>query len=74
MLQGNRQKMPEMCGDTVSPCFLLAGSLVGNVPIVSPRLFGHFPRCIHFFVSVAEKDSNTLQAFPKESSMPFRYA
>jgi hypothetical protein len=28
------------------PCFLLAGDLEGNVPIGSPLLFGHFPKCL----------------------------
>ncbi len=36
-------------------------------------LFGHFPKCIRYTVKVAEKVSNTLWAFPKESPIPFRY-
>jgi hypothetical protein len=56
--------MPEICGDMVgngprgSPCFLLAGDPVGNAPIMSPLLFGHFPKCIRCQYSLA---------FPKES-------
>jgi hypothetical protein len=36
-------------------CFLLAGDPEGNVPIRSPLLFGHFPKCIRCSVSIAEK-------------------
>jgi hypothetical protein len=59
VLRGNRQKILEMCGDTVgdrpkrSPYFLLAGDLVENAPIVSPLLIGHFPKHIHYSVSIA---------------------
>jgi hypothetical protein len=55
------------------PCFLLAEVTLGNAPSGSPLLFGHFPKCIRYLVKVAEKVSNTLWAFPKESPIPFRY-
>jgi hypothetical protein len=54
-------------------CFLLAGDPVGNASIFSPLSFGHFPKCIHYSVKIAEKASNTLQAFPIESPIPLRY-
>ncbi len=63
VLRGNRQKMPEICRDTVgdrprgSPGFLLAGDLMENVVIGS----------ILYSVSIAENVSNTVWAFPKES-------
>ncbi len=44
----------------------LAGDLVGNAPIRSPLLFWYFPKGIRYSVSIAEKVSNTLLAFPKE--------
>jgi hypothetical protein len=53
--------------------FLLAGDMVGNMPIASSVLFGHFPQCIGNSVCNAEKVSTTHQAFPKESPIPFRY-
>jgi hypothetical protein len=71
--------MSDICGDTVSnrprgyPCFLLAGDTLGNAPSGSPLLFGHFPKCIHYSVKVAEKVSNTPKAFPKKLSIPFWY-
>jgi hypothetical protein len=46
---------------------------VGNVPIGSPLLFGHFPKCIRYSVNIVKKVSNTLWAFPTESPIPFRY-
>ncbi len=42
-----------------------------NAPIRSPHLFGHFPKCLHHSVSIAEKVSNW--AFPKESPVPSRF-
>jgi hypothetical protein len=61
-LQGNKLKMPEICGDTVGnrlrgpPCFLLAGNPVGNAPIMASTFkFGYLPKCIHYSVSIAEK-------------------
>jgi hypothetical protein len=77
VLRGNRQKMPEICRDTVgdrprgSPGFLLAGDLMENVVIGSSILFGHFPKCILYSVSIAENVSNTVWAFPKESPILF---
>ncbi len=71
--------MSGICGDTVGnclrgyPCFLLAGDMLGNAPSGSPLLFGHFPKCIHSSVKVAEKVSNTLWAFPNKSPIPFNY-
>jgi hypothetical protein len=65
-----------ICGDMLGnrprgySCFLLAGDMLGNAPSRSPLLFGHFPKCIHYSVKVAEKVSNTLWAFPKESPIP----
>ncbi len=53
--------------------FLLARDMVGNTPIASSVLFGHFAQCIRYSVCNADKVSNTLQAFPKESPIPFRY-
>ncbi len=74
-----RLKTSEICGDMVgntamgSPCFPLAGELMGNTPIGSPLLFGHFPKCVCYPVSIVEKISNTLVAFSKELPIPFRY-
>jgi hypothetical protein len=74
VFRGNGQKKPDISEDTIgnrlkgSPCFLLAGDTVGNAPIRSPLLFGH-----HYSLCVAEKVSNTLQAFPKESPISLRY-
>jgi hypothetical protein len=71
--------MYDICGETVGnrlvgyPCFLLAGDMLGNAPSRSALLFGHFPKCIRYWVKVAEKVSNTLWAFPKEFPIPFRY-
>jgi hypothetical protein len=71
--------MSDICGDTLGnrprgyPCFLLAGDTQGNALSRSPLLFGHFPKCILYSVKVAEKISNTLWAFPKESPILFRY-
>jgi hypothetical protein len=79
VLRGNKQKLPEICGDTVAirprgvPCFLLAGDLEGNAPIRSPLLFGHFPKCLHYSVIIAEKVCNPFLAFPKELPIPFRF-
>ncbi len=75
-LWGNGQKMPQICGDTVAigwgaSCFLLAGDLVRNVPIGSSLLFGHFPKSIHYSVSVAEKVSKLIKRFPKKSPIQF---
>jgi hypothetical protein len=39
----------------------------------SPLFFGNFPKCIRSSGSIVEKVSYTLQAFPKESPIPFRY-
>jgi hypothetical protein len=64
--------MPEICEDMVGN--RLAGLLVpndgdpvGNAPTRFPLLFEHFPTCICYFVSIADKVSNTPQeAFPQE--------
>jgi hypothetical protein len=69
--------MPEMCGDTVGDrpkgtlYFLLAGDLVENAPIVSPLLLGHFPKCIHYSVSIAEKPPILSGHFHKSYQYPF---
>ncbi len=55
------------------PCYLLAGDPEVDVPIGSPRLFGHFPKCLCYSISIAEKVSNPLWAFLKESPIPFRF-
>jgi hypothetical protein len=79
VLRGNKQEMPEICGDTVSnrlrgpAFFLFASDLVRNAPIRSPLLSGRFPNCFRYSVIIAEKVSNTLWAFPKELPTPFRY-
>ncbi len=39
----------------------------GKSPIGSPFLFGNFPKRLWYSVSIAEKVSNPLRAFPKES-------
>jgi hypothetical protein len=71
--------MSDICGDTLDnrprgcPCFLLAGDTLVNALSRSPLIFGHFPKCIRYSVKVAEKISNTLWAFPKESLILFRY-
>ncbi len=72
MLQGNRQKLPEILYLDIWWA-ILAGDLVQNAPIRFLLLFGHFPKCICFCVSAAEKVSNTLWAFPNESPKPLRY-
>ncbi len=72
--------MPDICKDMVgnrprrSPCFLLAGERWLNAPFGFPILFGHFSKCICYFVSIAEKVSNTLWAFPKGRQYPFSTA
>jgi hypothetical protein len=71
--------MPEICGDTLGDrssrffCFPLTGDPVRNTSVRFPFLFGHFPKSFHYSASDAEKVSNRLRAFPKESSMHFRY-
>jgi hypothetical protein len=55
------------------PCFLLAGDSEGNAPIGSPLLLGHFPKCSHYSVSIAEQVSSPLRAFPKELPIPFMF-
>jgi hypothetical protein len=70
VLQGNREKMPEICGYMVGqaegfPCFLLDGDPVGNAPIPSPLLYEHFPKCVQYFVSVAERSPIPFGHFPK---------
>jgi hypothetical protein len=64
-----------MVGDRPSgfPCFLLAKNLEGNAPMRSPLLFGHLPKCLRYSVSIAEKVSNPIWAFRKESPIPFRF-
>ncbi len=52
-----------------SPCFLLAGDLVGHVPIMSPHLFGHLAQYIRYSVSIAEKVSNTLSISRKSANI-----
>jgi hypothetical protein len=52
---------------------ILADDLVRNAPIRFLLLFGHFPKCICYYVSAAEKVSNTLWVFPNESPKPLRY-
>jgi hypothetical protein len=49
----------------------LAENLLGNAPIGSPVLFGHFLKYLHYSGSIAEKVSNTFRAFPNESPIPF---
>jgi hypothetical protein len=79
VLRRKQQNMSDICGDTVGnrprvyPCFLLAGDMLGNAPSRSLLLFGHFPKCDHYSVKAAEKVSNTLWAFPKESPILLRY-
>jgi hypothetical protein len=75
MLLRNQYNMSYLCGDTVGNRLRgLAGDTLGNAPSRSPLLFGHFPKCIHYSIKVvAEKVSNALWAFPKESPIPFRY-
>jgi hypothetical protein len=71
MLWGSKQKMHEICGDTVSdgpkgpPYFLLARDQVGNSPIGSPLFLGHFPKCIRYSVSYAEKSLMLYGHSPK---------
>jgi hypothetical protein len=77
ILQGNKQKMPEICGETKvgegASLFQLAGDSMGNVPIRAPPLFKHAPKCICYFVSIVGKLSNTLWAFPTGWPTPFKY-
>jgi hypothetical protein len=66
--------MSVICGDTVGNWLRgLAGDTLGNAPSGSPLLFGHFQKCICYSVKAAEKVSNTLWAFLKESPIPFMY-
>jgi hypothetical protein len=66
--------MSDICGDTVgNRPRKFAGDTLGNAPSGSPLLFGHFPKFIRYSIKVAEKVSNTLWAFPKESPITFRY-
>jgi hypothetical protein len=37
-------------------------------------LFGNFAKCFHYSVSIAEKVSNPLKAFPKELPILFRFS
>jgi hypothetical protein len=64
-------------------CFLLAGDPEGNVPIWSPLLFGYFPKCLCYSVSITEtvynpllgisqRVANTLQVLLKWSPRAFR--
>jgi hypothetical protein len=46
---------------------------MGNALIRPPLLFGHFPKCLRYSESIAEKVSNSIQAFPYKSPIPFRY-
>ncbi len=72
MPRKNQHNMSDICGDMVGNRPRgLAGDTLGNVPSGSPLLFGHFPKCIHYSVKVAEKVSNTIWAFPKKSPIPF---
>jgi hypothetical protein len=76
MLRRNQQNMFDICGDMVgnrlrwSPCFLLAGDMLGNAPSGSPFLFGHCPNFIRYSVKVADKVSNNLWAFSKSLQFP----
>jgi hypothetical protein len=78
VLQGNKQKMPEICEDTVGirpmgfPCFLFANP-EGTASIRSLLLSEHFPKCLCYSVNIAEKVCSPLWAFPKESLIPFRF-
>jgi hypothetical protein len=51
----------------------LAGDPEGNAPIGSPLLLGHFPKCLHYSVSIPEMVSIHLWAFPKELLILFRF-
>jgi hypothetical protein len=79
MLRGFKQKMSEICGDTVGirpwrfPFFLLAEDPERNAPIGSPLLFEHFSKCLCYSVSIAAEVSNPLWAFPKKLRIPFRF-
>jgi hypothetical protein len=79
-LQGNKRKMPDICGDAVGitprgfPCFPLAGDLEGNAPTGSTFLFGQFSKCFCYSIRIAEKVSNPLWSFPKESLIPYSSA
>jgi hypothetical protein len=74
VLLRNQHNMSDICGDTVGKRLRgLAGDTLGNVPSGPPLLFGHFPKCIRYSIKVAEKVSNTLWAFPKESPIPSQY-
>ncbi len=74
MLGRNQHNMSGICGDTVGNRLRgLAGDTLGNAPSGSPLLFGHLPKCIRYSLKVAEKVSNTLWTFSKESPIPFRY-
>jgi hypothetical protein len=74
VLRRNQHNMSDKYGDTLGNRPRgLAGETSGNAPSGSPLLFEHFPKHIRYFVKVAEKVSNTLWTFPKESPIPFRY-
>jgi hypothetical protein len=74
VLRRNQHNMSDICGNTLGNMpRVLAGDMLGNAPSGSPLLFGHFPKHIRYSVKVAEKVTNTLWAFPKESPILFRY-
>jgi hypothetical protein len=55
------------CGNTLEGAFLFPRDPVGNAPIRSLLLYGHFPKCIRHSLL------NSLWACPTESPIPFRY-
>ncbi len=74
--EGINGNLPDICGDIRLrgfPCFLLAEDPELNAPIGSSLLFGHFPKCLRYSVSIAENVSNPFWAFPKESPIPFKF-
>jgi hypothetical protein len=62
MLQGNKQKMPEIYGDTVATGrgdFLVSYWLATQKEM-HPLLFGHFLKCLCHSVNITKKVSNPL--------------
>jgi hypothetical protein len=62
--------MSDICGDTVGN---MPRGLVGDTLGNGLHFYLGISKCIRYSIRVAEKVSNTLWAFPKESPIPFRY-
>jgi hypothetical protein len=52
-------------------CPATSGGTARNEPNGTPLLFWHFPPDLHYSVSIANKVSDTLRVFPKETPVLF---